>query len=193
MKKILTLFLSIVAAFSFTGGAPIAQAQSAAAAPKILVAYFSHSGNTREIAGQIQANVGGELFEIVSADPYPEDYEAVKDRAQRELIENSRPQLKTKVQNMESYDVVFIGYPIWWGTMPMPIATFLSEYSFHGKIIVPFSTHEGSRLGRSVTEIKRLCSQSTIQEGLAVRGRDAKSSQGEVAEWLRNLKLSSKN
>jgi flavodoxin len=154
---------------------------------KILVAYFSHSCNTRVIANQIRESVGGGIFEIVAVDPYPSDYDAVVEQARKELREEYRPKLKTKVENVESYNVVFVGYPIWWGTIPMPVATFLSEYDFSRKTIVPFCTHEGSRLGRSVTDIKELCLQSTILDGLAVRGRDVKNAQNEVSEWLRKI------
>ncbi len=155
----------------------------------ILVAYFSHSGNTRVIANQIRESVGGDIFEIVAVDPYPSDYDAVVEQARKELSEEYRPKLKTKVENMESYNVVFVGYPIWWGTIPMPVATFSSEYDFSGKTIVPFCTHEGSHLGRSVTDIKELYPQSTILDGLAVRGRDVKNAQNEVSGWLRELEL----
>jgi flavodoxin len=153
----------------------------------ILVAYFSRSGNTRVIANQIHESVGGDIFEIAPVDPYPSDYDQVVEQAGKELREQYRPKLKTKVENMESYNVVFVGYPSWWGTIPMPVATFLSEYDFFGKTIVPFCTNEGSRLGRSVTDIKELCPQSTILDGLAVRGRDVRKAQNEVSEWLREL------
>jgi flavodoxin len=153
----------------------------------ILVAYFSHSGNTRVIAEQIHDNVGGDVFEIVSVDTYPSDYDQVVEQAGKELREQYRPKLKTKVKNMESYNVVFVGYPTWWGTIPMPVATFLSEYDFSGKTIVPFCTHEGSGLGRSVTDIKVLCLQSAILDGLAVRGSDVKRAQNEIFKWLREI------
>ncbi|MGQ9515319.1 MAG: flavodoxin [Thermoproteota archaeon] len=153
----------------------------------ILVAYFSHSGNTRVIANQIHDGVGGDIFEIVAKDPYPSDYDEVVKQARKELKEQYRPKLKTKVDNMEAYDVVFVGYPNWCSTIPMPVATFLSEYDFSGKTIIPFCTHGGSRLGRSVSDIKELCPHSTILDGLPVRDRDVKSAQSEVSEWLREL------
>ena len=152
-----------------------------------LTAYFSHSGNTREIAHQIHEYVGGDVFEIVSVNPYPSDYDAVVEQARKELKKDCRPGLKTKVENMNLYDVVFIGYPNWWGTIPMPVATFLSEYDFSGKTIVPFCTHEGSALGRSVADIKGLCPQSPILEGLPVRGSDVKNARNKVSGWLREL------
>ena len=150
----------------------------------ILVAYFSHSGNTRVIANQIRESVGGDIFEIVTVDPYPTDYDEVVEQARQELREDYRPRLKTKVETMESYKVVFVGYPNWWGTIPRPVAAFLSEYDFSGRTIAPFCTHEGSRLGRSVTDIKELRPQSTILDGLAVRGRNVKKVQNEVSEWV---------
>jgi flavodoxin len=152
-----------------------------------LCAYFSHSGNTREIAHLIHEYVGGDVFEIVSADPYPGDYNEVVEQAQKELKQDYRPVLKTKVENMDLYDVIFVGYPNWWGTIPMPVTTFLSEYDFSGKTIVPFCTHEGSALGRSVADIKGLCPQSTILEGLPVRGSDVKNARNKVSGWLREL------
>jgi len=153
----------------------------------ILVAYFSHSGNTRAIASQIHESVGGDIFEIVTVDPYPSGYNEVVDQARKELRAEYGPKLKTKVENMGSFNVVFVGYPNWWGTVPRPIVTFLSQYDSSGKTIVPFCTHEGSGLGRSVTDIKKLCPHSTILDGLAVRGGSVKNAQNEVPEWLREL------
>lgn len=153
----------------------------------ILVAYFSRSGNTRIIANQINDNVHGDVFEIAAVDSYSSDYNEAVERARKELSEQYRPKLKIKVENMESYNVVFVGYPNWWGTIPMPVATFLSEYDFSGKTIVPFCTNEGSHLGRSITDIKKLCPQSTIFNGLAVRGGDVKKAQNAVSEWLREV------
>lgn len=154
---------------------------------KILVAYFSHSGNTRVIANQIHEKVGGDIFEIVTVNPYPKDYDAVVDQAKQEQEDNYRPELATEVENMDSYDVVFIGYPNWWGTMPMPVFTFLEEYKFSGKTIIPFCTHEGSGLGRSVEDITELCPQSTILDGLAIRGSSVETAQDDVSEWLREI------
>ncbi len=153
----------------------------------ILVAYFSHSGNTRVIATQIHESIGGKICEIISVNQYPGDYDEVVEQARKELKEEYKPKLKTKVENMESYNVVFVGSPNWWGTIPRPVATFLSAYDFSGKTIAPFCTHEGSRLGRIVTDITKLCPQSTILDGLAVRGSDAKKAQNVVSEWLRKI------
>ncbi len=156
---------------------------------KILVAYFSHSGNTREIAGQIHKNAGGDIFEIKAVKPYPDDYDAVVKQAKQELASGYRPALKTTTENIRSYDVVFIGYPNWCGTIPAPVATLLSEGDFSGKTIVPFCTHEGGGLGRSVSDISKLCPKSAIPEGIAIRGREVKTAQNEVSGWLRKIKI----
>lgn len=152
-----------------------------------LSAYFSHSGNTRVIADRIRERVGGDIFEIVPADPYPRDYDEVVEQARRELGEDYRPPLKTKVENMDPYDVIFVGYPNWWGTIPRPVATFLSGYDLSGKTIAPFCTHEGSDLGRSVADIKKLCPHSTVRDGLAVRGSSVNTAQTQVSDWLYNI------
>jgi len=170
---------------------------------KCLIAYFSREsnnyvsgrivnlpiGNTEVVAKMIQEMTEGDVLRIDTLNSYPADYTETTEVAQKELRENARPKLSSHVENMDSYNVVFVGYPIWWGTIPMPVATFLSEYDFSGKTIVPFCTHEGSRLGRSVTNIKELCPHSTILDGLAVRGGDVKNARNEVSEWLRKLEL----
>ncbi len=156
---------------------------------KILVAYFSHSGNTREIANQIHKSMGGDIVEIQTAKLYPNDYDAVVKQAKQELDSGYKPALKRKIENIESYDVVFIGYPIWWGTIPAPVRTFLSEYDFSGKTIAPFCTHEGTGLGRSVTDISKLCPKSTLLDGGAIWGKDVKTAQNKLSEWLRKIKI----
>jgi len=156
---------------------------------KALVAYFSRTGNTREIASQIHEKVGGDMFEIMTANPYPRDYDECVKQAKQELGKGYRPELKTTVKDIESYDVVFIGYPNWWGTIPMALATFLSKYDLSGKTIVPFCTHGGSRLGRSVTDIAKFCPHSTVLEGLAIWGSDVKNARNEVSGWLHKLGL----
>ena len=154
---------------------------------KILVACFSHSGNTREIANQIHRNVGGDVFQIEAVNPYPDDYDAVVERAGQELHSGYRPTLTARVESIKPYDLVFIGYPNWWGTIPAPVRVFLTEYDLSGKIVAPFCTHEGSGLGRSVADIARLCPKSALLDGLAIRGSTAKTAQGKVSEWLRQV------
>lgn len=179
-----------VAAPLLPGQSPAYAADKTSA--KILIAYYSRTGNTRELANQIHQRVGGDLFEVRTVHSYPKEYRATTDQAKREQEANFRPQLTADVQNMGSYDVVFIGYPNWWGTLPMAFFTFFEKYNFAGKTLVPFSTHEGSHLGRSVADMKALCPNSRILDGIALRGGTnstvkADSARREVAEWLRKL------
>jgi flavodoxin len=170
---------------------------------KCLIAYFSRPGNnyvggrivnlpvgnTEVVAKMIQEMTEGDLFHIEAVNAYPEDYTETTEVAQQELRANARPELTGHLEIMASCDVVFLGYPIWWGTMPMPVFTLLEEYDFSGKTIVPFCTHEGSGLGRSVTDIKKMCPCSTVLNGLAIRGGDVKNAQNEVSGWLREIGL----
>ncbi|OQX01134.1 MAG: flavodoxin [Desulfobacteraceae bacterium IS3] len=156
---------------------------------RVLIVYYSRTGNTREVANQIHKIVGGDMTELQAAEPYTDDYEAVKQRAMQELNSDIKPALKTKVENIRSYDVIFVGSPIWWGTIAAPVKTFLSEYDLSGKTIMPFITHAGSGLGQSVTDISNLCPKSDISDSIAVWGRDAKTAQNQIAEWLRKIKI----
>lgn len=162
------------------------QARSSAG-KKILVAYFSQSGNTQEIANQIKNVTGADVFVIQPAIAYPSDYQTLVDQAKKEVNAGYKPALKGKADNIGSYDVIFVGSPNWWSTIAPPVATFLSQNDFSGKTIVPFITHEGSRMGRSVTDIKKLCPNSTILEGLPVRGSSVKSAQKDVDKWLKEI------
>ena len=156
---------------------------------KVLIIYYSRSGNTREIANQIHERVGGDILELQTVKPYPDEYDAVTKQAKQELNSGFKPALKTKVEKIGSYDVIFLGSPIWWGTIAAPVKTFLSEYDLSGKTIVPFITHGGSGLGRSVTDISTLCPKSTLLDGVAIWGRDVKTAQNKVSEWLRKIKI----
>lgn len=160
-----------------------------APAKKVLVAYYSHSGNTREVARQIAGVSGGELFEIVPVTPYPSDYRTVVDQAKKEIEAGARPALKNRVEDMSQYDVIFIGSPCWWATVAPPVATFLASYDFAGKTVVPFMTHEGSRMGRSEEDIRKLCAGATLLGGLPLRGGAVKDSRDAVRKWVQGLNL----
>ncbi|UCE81574.1 MAG: flavodoxin [Methanobacteriota archaeon] len=165
------------------------QAQPTSRARRILVAYFSWSGNTREIANQIHKIVGGDLFEIVTVDKYPRDYDETVKQARKELETNCRPRLASEVEDIESYDLVFIGYPNWCYTIPAPVASSLSKCDSTEKTIAPFCTHGGDRLGESVKDISNLCQHSLVLEGLAVRGSEVRNAQNKVSEWLRKIRV----
>jgi flavodoxin len=185
LRMAMVLMISIVSLMTWHGRDACFAAEEQE--KKILVAYFSWSGNTRTIAEQIQKTIGGSLFEIKTATPYTADYDTLVDQAQLEQRDNARPVLAARVSDMDSYDTIFLGYPNWWGTLPMALFTFLESYDFSGKTIIPFCTHEGSGLGRSVSDIKKLCPQATVRDGLAIRGGSVKSAGNDVTVWLRGL------
>lgn len=173
-------------------------------AKKILVAYFSHTGknyvngsivdlpigNTEVVAKMIQKITGSDLFHIEAVKVYPNDYTEATEVAKAELRADARPELTNHVKNMDSYDVIFIGYPIWWGTMPMPVFTFLGNYDFSRKTIIPFCTHEGSGLGRTEQDIIKLCPKATVLKGIAIHGGDAGSANTKVSDWINKLDIS---
>lgn len=159
---------------------------------KILVAYFSRSGNTRELANIIQQQTGGDLFEIVPQDPYPTDYNQTVERFRRERAENARPAIADEVDNMADYDVVFVGYPNWGSDMPHVVRTFLEQYDFSGKTVIPFCTNGGGGFGNSLETLKELCPDSDVLEGYQVNGRSVSSSSDAVAQWINGLGLQNK-
>ena len=154
---------------------------------KALTVYYSHSGNTRECARQIHEMVGGDIVEILPADRYPQDHDAVVERVKREQKAGYKPVLKTNAENIASYDVIFVGSPNWWDTVAPPIMAFLSQCDLTDKAIFPFVTHEGTGLGRSTKDLARFCPNATSLEGLAVRGTEGKHAQPLVSKWLRKL------
>ena len=178
---------------------------------KILVAYFSRVGNTvwedgvdavssaslnvqngefygnaQLLAQMAQQVTGGDLFLIQTVETYPSAYRDTTDQASVEQSNNARPALASHVENMEQYDTIVLIYPNWWGTLPMPLYTFLEEYDFSGKTILPLCTHEGSRMGSSVSAIAQLCPGATLLDGLDIRGSSAPSAQSEVEAWINN-------
>jgi len=154
---------------------------------KILVLYYSRSGNTRAVAEEIHTKVGGDIFQLKTARPYPESYDDVVEIAKKEKTSNARPAYAEPVPDLNSFNTVFIGYPCWWGTMPMVFFTLLGKYPLAGKTIVPFTTHGGSGFGDSLRDLKRLCPKAKILQGLEVRGTAAHSSEDRVSSWLKKL------
>lgn len=163
-----------------------------------MIAYFSHKGNnyasgnivnlpvgnTEVAARMIQKQTGGELFHIATTAVYPKDYKETTNVAKKELNENTRPAITEYIADMASYDVIILGYPNWWGTMPMAVFTFLEAYDLMGKTIAPLCTHEGSGMGRSESDIKKLCPGATVLKGLAIQGTHVGEAKNKIAEWL---------
>lgn len=154
---------------------------------KILVAYFSWSGNTEELAGMIQQETGGDLFEIEPATPYTDDYNALLDQAQQEQREDARPELAAAVENWDAYDVIFVGYPNWWGDAPMLILSFLEAHDCAGKTIVPFCTSGGGGFGSSISSITDSAAGATILDGFHVGGSSVSGAGSDVAAWIDGL------
>lgn len=168
---------------------------------KNLIAYFSRKGNnhvngkieflpvgnTEVAAKKLQEMTGGDLFEIRRAEPYPEDYQACVQESVRELKAAARPALADDMPDVSGYDRIYLGYPSWCGTMPMPVFTFLASCDLAGKAICPFCTNEGSGLGHSVEDIKAACPQAQVLPGLSLRGATVAESDGEIKAWLETL------
>ncbi|MBP2653622.1 MAG: hypothetical protein H6Q73_1191 [Firmicutes bacterium] len=170
---------------------------------KSLIAYYSRKGNnyvggnivnlpignTEVIAKKIQQLIGSDLFEIKTVKSYPEDYTETTNVAKKELKENARPELAETINNIADYEVIYLGYPNWWGTFPMAVFTFLESYNFSGKTIVPYCTNEGSGMGSSERDIKKLCPNAKVISGLTIRGGSVDKADKDVANWLKKLKL----
>ena len=169
---------------------------------KILVAFFSRTGenyavghieqgNTHIVAEMISAATGGTIFRIEPSTPYPDDYRACTEVAQREKRSKARPALVGEIA-AEEYDVIFLGYPNWWGDLPMPVYTFLERHDWQGKVVIPFCTHEGSGLSDTENRLRTACRGASVLNGLAVRGavaqNERETARKQVLEWLKQLK-----
>ena len=166
---------------------------------KILIAYFSRAGNnyisgnivnlpvgnTEVAAKMIQSKTGGEMFRIDPVKKYSDDYKSCGKEAYDELRANARPELSSYLEDISEYDMLILGYPNWCETMPMPVFTFLERYDFSDKIILPFCTNEGSGMGRSEDDIKKLCPQSTVLKGLSIRGGSVRDADAIIDKWLK--------
>ena len=167
---------------------------------KSLIVYYSRSdenyfggkivnlavGNTAIAAEKLKHLTGADIFEIVPVKGYPANYTRCTEVAQMELNAGSRPEFIGDVPHFASYDTIYVGYPNWWGTMPMVVMTFLEKYDFGGKKIFPFCTNEGSGMGSSEHDIRRLCPTSQIGAGLSVRGSNVKNCDELLAKWIKS-------
>lgn len=153
----------------------------------VLIVYFSQTGNTETVANIIHDNVGGDIVKLETTEAYPSDYDELVDYAQQEQQEDARPELSTVIENIEQYDTIFLGYPNWWGDMPMAIYTFLDTYDLSGKTIAPFITHGGSGLSGTPENIQEEELNASVTEGLAIDGDEASDSSEDIVEWLNSL------
>lgn len=166
---------------------------------KVLVAFFSHTGenygvgnvtvgNTHRLAQIIATKTGGKLFEIATVKKYPTSYDACTEEAEEELQQNARLELKDDI-DVEDFDIIYLGYPIWWGDMPMAVYSFIEKHSWEGKTVIPFCTHEGSGLSSTESNIRKACKGATVGKGLAMRGTVAQKAGEEtkkaVDDWIK--------
>lgn len=159
----------------------------------VLVAYFSWSGNGQQMARWIAEETGGDLFRIVPTESYGEDYNACADRAKEELDNEIRPELSEHIDAdvMAQYDVIYLGFPVWWYDLPMPVWTFLEEYDLSGKTVIPFFSHNGSSSGaNSLNRVAELAKDATVltKDALSLRGSAVADSEAEVKAWAAGFK-----
>ena len=210
MKTILYIILPLIVmttgiflALTKSEAKPETEYRIAPSEHKILVVYYSRTGqnyvsgdivnlpvgNTAAVAQMIREKTGADAFEIKTVKPYPSDYHETTEVAKKELNEQSRPEIVGGVDNIAQYDIIILGYPNWWGTMPMAVRTFMDKHDLSGKTILPFCTHEGSGMGRSVKDLKNALPKSIIKSGLPIKGsrvhRQDSSIPAEVEAWLK--------
>lgn len=165
---------------------------------KSLVLYFSRAennysnegiknieiGNTEVIANYIKKYTDADILKIEPLNEYPTDYMECTEVAKAELNDNARPELKEYLEDISEYDLIYLGFPNWWSTLPMPVWTQLEKLNFEGKIIKPFVTHEGSGFGMSKSDIKKLCPGAKIEKGLSIQGSFVNESENQVKSWI---------
>ena len=159
---------------------------------KVLVVYFSWSGHLQTMSHWIADETGGDIVRVVTKEPYPEDYNATADRAKKEQDDGTRPEITIELteEELSKYDTIFLGFPVWWYDLPMPMWTFLESADLSGKTVIPFFSHEGSSNGASsLGTIEKLAEGAEVKSGdaLSIRGGSVDSSEEEVREWVRNL------
>jgi flavodoxin len=194
------ILFSLLTAVCISSGCSNAQSL---ASNKILIVYLSRTKNTKTIAEIIQRNVGGTLIALELEKPYPENYQQTVQQVVKENGTGYLPPLKTKIDSIQNYDTVFIGFPTWDMQMPPPMKSFLHQYNLGGKTVIPFNTNAGYGVGSGFQTVKELCPNSKVLEGfsitggierdgvyLAIEGEKAKEAENEVKKWLQKIKLS---
>ena len=169
--------------FGCSAAEPAPAAKVTAEPGKILVAYYSYSGNTRFAAERIQQATGGKLFEIKPVTPYPADYDACVDQVKKEISDGFRPELAEKVKEFDQYEVIFVGTPNWWSTMAPPVLAFLSSYEFSGKTVIPFVTHGGGGMARCETDMRKAVPKAKFGKGRAFSGGSIRHSGDAITNW----------
>lgn len=179
----------LIAYFSYGENANLPDSVDASASASIQILDGKITGNTGLVANYIQKATGGDLFSIRTVKTYSDDYNTVVDEGQAEKNNNEKPELSSHIDKLDDYSTVFIGFPNWWYGMPMVMYSFLDEYDFSGKTIVPFCTSGGSAFSDAIDEIKKAEPNATVLDGLHISGSSASRSESEVSEWVNGLSL----
>ena len=177
----------LIAYFAYGENAPLADGVDASTSASIQYRDGKLTGNTGLVAGMIADATGGDLFSILTAEQYPDSYDDTIDVGQEEKRANARPELSSHIEDLDRYDTIFLGFPNWWGDMPMAVYSFLDEYDFSGKTIVPFVTSGGSGFSNTIRAIEDAEPDATVLEGLALRDSRSTQAEGDVTEWLDRL------
>lgn len=179
----------LVAYFSYAENAALPDDVDASASASIQPWNGALTGNTGVVADMIAQATGADLFSIRTVEQYPDTYDATIDQGQQEQSDGARPELATHLENLDSYDTIFLGFPNWWGDMPMAVYTFLDEVDLSGKTVIPFVTSGGSGFSNSISTIQQMEPQATVQEGLSIGASSATGAQQQVESWLSELGL----
>lgn len=179
----------LVAYFSYAENAALPDDVDASASASIQPWNGALTGNTGVVADMIAQATGADLFSIRTVEQYPVTYDATIDQGQQEQSDGARPELATHLENLDSYDTIFLGFPNWWGDMPMAVYTFLDEVDLSGKTVIPFVTSGGSGFSNTISTIQEMEPQATVQEGLSIGASSATGAQQQVESWLSELGL----
>ena len=182
-----SLLLSLATGLSVSANS--SGAQQASASSRILVAYFTRTGNTQVIARQIRRALDTDLFEVEPAEAYPEDYEATVSQAEREREAGYEPPLKAMVPNIDAYETIFLGFPIWGMTAPSVIRSFLSNHNLSGMTVVPFITHGGYGLGQSLAVVAEHAPQARLIDGFSLQADQDRATLSRVTDWLGGIEI----
>lgn len=198
IKSFALLIAGLLISVSCSGNGATKEKEVMEKKAKVLIVFFSHAGenynvgnikvgNTKLVADEIQKVTGGDKFEIVANKNYDLPYNDLVNVAKEETEKGEKPSFKGEVKNIDDYDTVFIGGPIWWGTYPRVMFTFFDKYDLNGKTIIPFSTHEGSGLGSVVEDLKTLYPNATFKEAFSIYGTETRKDLSKVDKWLKRL------
>lgn len=181
MKKLfLLIFVFILMSLTSLGASTIGK--------KVLVVYYSRTGNTEALAQEVAKLTNGTTFKVEPVNAYPDEYRETTEQAKKELADGYLPPIKTALNDISSYDVIFVGYPIWWGTTPTPMKTLFKDTDFKGKVIIPFCTHGGGGVSRSIDDIEKEAPSANVVKNPFVTSNGTNSIRnGELKKWIDSL------